>query len=111
MRVDWNLDDHYRGCAAEVDAAHIRPVEADGPDMVRNGIALMKSVHWAFDRGLVSLADDGMILTVDRGLDPSLRGLLRGDGVALLPSKIDERPHPGFLTWLREHGFVGSFAA
>jgi len=38
---------------AEVDAAHIRAVAADGPDTVRNGIALMKTLHWAFDRGLV----------------------------------------------------------
>ena len=96
---------------AEVDAAHIRPVESDGPDTVRNGIALMKSVHWAFDRGLVSMADDGRILTVERGLDPALRGLLRADGIAVLPSQPDERPHPSFLKWHREHVFEGVSAA
>lgn len=43
---------------AEVAAAHIRPVEANGPDIVSNGIALSGTAHWMFDRGLISLADD-----------------------------------------------------
>ena len=30
---------------AEADAAHVRPVANDGPDTVRNGIALMKSMR------------------------------------------------------------------
>jgi putative restriction endonuclease len=47
---------------AEVAAAHIRPVEASGPDIVSNGIALSGTAHWMFDRGLISLADDLEIL-------------------------------------------------
>jgi putative restriction endonuclease len=50
------------GGRAEVDAAHIRPVEAGGPDIVSNGIALSGTAHWMFDRGLISLADDLKIL-------------------------------------------------
>ncbi len=92
---------------AEADAAHIRPVEQDGPDTIRNGIALTKSVHWAFDRGLVSMSDDGRILTQERGIDSSLRRLLRSDGLALLPTASDERPHPAFLAWHRENVFKG----
>jgi len=46
------------GGRAEVEAAHIRPVEADGPDIACNGLALSGTVHWMFDRGLISLADD-----------------------------------------------------
>jgi len=93
---------------AETDAAHIRPVANDGPDTIRNGIALMKSLHWAFDRGLVSLADDGKILTVERGLDAPVRGLLRADGQAMLPRLADERPHPAFLAWHRKNVFKGA---
>lgn len=92
---------------AEADAAHIRPVEQDGPDTIRNGIALMKSIHWAFDRGLVSMSDGGRILTTERGIDSSLRRLFRSDGIALLPKRADERPHPAFLAWHREHVFKG----
>ena len=79
----------------------------DGPDIVRNGIALMKSLHWAFDRGFISLADDGRILTVERGIDGGIRGLLRPGGTALLPEQADERPHPEFLKWHRENVFRG----
>lgn len=44
------------GGRSEVQAAHIRPVEKLGPDFVRNGIALSGTVHWMFDRGLLSQA-------------------------------------------------------
>ena len=47
---------------AEVEAAHIRPVEANGPDIVSNGLALSGTAHWMFDRGLISIAEDHEIL-------------------------------------------------
>jgi len=40
---------------AEVDAAHIKSVEANGPDIVSNGVALSGTAHWMFDRGLIRL--------------------------------------------------------
>ncbi len=92
---------------AEADAAHIRPVANDGPDTVRNGIALMKSLHWAFDRGFISLSDEGKILTVSRGLDDAVRQLLRPDGVAVLPAAELDWPHPAFLQWHRTNVFKG----
>ena len=51
-----------RSGRAEVDAAHIRPVEKNGPDIVSNGLALSGTAHWMFDRGLISLSDDLEIL-------------------------------------------------
>ena len=36
------------GGRAEVEAAHIWPVEKDGHDHVRNGIALSRTPHWMF---------------------------------------------------------------
>ena len=38
------------GGRAEVEAAHIKSVEAKGPDVVQNGLALSGTVHWMFDR-------------------------------------------------------------
>jgi putative restriction endonuclease len=96
---------------AEVDAAHIRPVEAGGPDSTRNGLALMKSLHWAFDRGLVSLSNEGRILTVDRGLDEPVLRLLPQDRQARFPAHPDERPHEAFLQWHRTHRFHGNVLA
>lgn len=93
---------------AEVDAAHIQPVEAGGPDSTRNGLALMKSLHWAFDRGLLSLSDDGHILTVERGIDAPVLRLLPQDRRAHFPHHPDQRPHEEFLRWHRRNRFKGS---
>lgn len=50
------------GGRSEAQAAHIRPVAHDGPDSVRNGMALSATAHWMFDRGLVSVDDDLTLL-------------------------------------------------
>jgi putative restriction endonuclease len=91
---------------AEVVAAHIRPVEANGPDIISNGIALSGTVHWMFDRGLLSLSDDLQILVSRQANDPeSIRALINKSGCAHPPQRSSERPHPHFLKWHREHCF------
>ncbi len=91
---------------AEVDAAHIQPVEANGPDIVSNGIALSGTVHWMFDRGLISLSDDLQILVSRQVNDPDgIRGLINKSGYAFAPQRIAERPHPHFLRWHRDNSF------
>lgn len=91
---------------AEVDAAHIRPVEANGPDIVSNGIALSGTVHWMFDRGLIGLSDELQILVSRQANDPEgIRALINKSGYALAPHRPSERPHPHFLRWHREHCF------
>lgn len=91
---------------AEVSAAHIRPVEANGPDIVNNGIALSGTVHWMFDRGLLSLADDLQILVSRQTNDPDgIRALINNTGYAFPTRHPFERPHPRFLQWHRENCF------
>jgi putative restriction endonuclease len=91
---------------AEVAAAHIRPVEKDGPDIINNGIALSGTVHWMFDRGLISLSDDLQILVSRQANDPDgIRSLVNKDGYAHPPQRPSDRPHPHFLQWHREHCF------
>lgn len=91
---------------AEVAAAHIRPVEANGPDIVSNGIALSGTAHWMFDRGLIGLADDLEILISRQTNDPeSVRSVINKSGRALAPRRISDRPHPHFLKWHRENCF------
>jgi len=85
----------------EVEAAHIKPVEAGGPDTIRNGIALSGTVHWMFDRGLLSLAEDFTILH-SRQLNHDVSRLLPGDGKAIVPSPAHLRPHPHYLEWHRD---------
>ncbi|TPI24549.1 restriction endonuclease [Mesorhizobium sp. B3-2-1] len=91
---------------AEVAAAHIRPVEASGPDIVSNGIALSGTAHWMFDRGLIGLNDDLEILISRQVNDPeSVRAFVNKSGRALTPRRQLERPHPHFLQWHRDHCF------
>lgn len=86
------------GGRPEVEAAHIRPVAAGGPDTVRNGLALSATVHWMFDRGLISVAEDHTILVshnkvpreaADRLLVPERR--------ILLPRDPRHHPHADYL--------------
>lgn len=91
------------GGRAEAEAAHIRPVEADGPDTVSNGLALSGTAHWMFDRGLISLDDDLTILVSRQANDPdSIRALINRGGRASEPARAVDRPHPSFLRWHRE---------
>jgi putative restriction endonuclease len=91
---------------AEVAAAHIRPVEANGPDIVSNGVALSGTAHWMFDRGLITLADDLEILVSRQVNDPDgVRALINKSGRAIAPSRPSDRPHPHFLKWHRDHCF------
>jgi putative restriction endonuclease len=94
------------GGRAEVAAAHIRPVEASGPDIVSNGIALSGTAHWMFDRGLIGLADNLEVLISRQANDPaSVRSIINKSGCALEPRRLSDRPHPHFLKWHRENCF------
>jgi putative restriction endonuclease len=94
------------GGRAEVDAAHIRSVEANGPDVVNNGLALSGTAHWMFDRGLISLGDDLQILISRQVNDiDSVRGIINKSGFAISPQRTADRPHPHFLQWHRENCF------
>jgi putative restriction endonuclease len=89
------------GGRPEVEAAHIIPVERGGNDSIQNGIALSGTVHWMFDRGLLSLADDFTILC-SRQLNADVSHLLVADLIARVPQAQHHRPHPHYLAWHRD---------
>lgn len=94
------------GGRAEAQAAHIMSVGAGGPDVVNNGIALSGTVHWMFDRGLISLSDDGDILLSRKINDlESVERLIPRDRKARLPTTAASRPHARYLRWHREQCF------
>ncbi|MCP4408817.1 MAG: restriction endonuclease [Gammaproteobacteria bacterium] len=94
------------GGRAEVEAAHIRPVEHDGPDIVSNGIALSGTAHWMFDRGLVGISDDLAILVSRQSNDPdAVNSMVNVSGKLLVPERLADRPRPEFLTWHRGNNF------
>jgi putative restriction endonuclease len=94
------------GGRVETEAAHIMSVEAGGPDSVQNGIALSGTVHWMFDRGLISLSDGGEII-LSRAINDrdGVERLINRDGRAHLPLARAERPHPRYLAWHRSECF------
>lgn len=95
------------GGRVEVQAAHIRPVASDGPDSVRNGLALCGTVHWMFDRGLISIDDDYSILTAKDQVPDTIDRLINPDRKLILPKQSNWRPHSQFLQFHRETVFKG----
>jgi len=94
------------GGRAEVEAAHIRPVEHDGPDIVSNGLALSGTAHWMFDRGLVGLSDDLKLLVSRQSNDlDAVKGMINASGSLLAPERPANRPRQEFVTWHRENCF------
>src|SRR6266446_5995942 len=57
----------------EADGAHIIGKDVRGTDDPRNGIALSKSAHWAFDRGLFTVSDQYEIV-----VNPKISGASTG---------------------------------
>ncbi|MDQ2056327.1 HNH endonuclease [Halobellus sp. H-GB7] len=115
-KVKQNYDYTCAACGArrfspegqpEVEAAHIYPKSEDGADDPRNGIALCKLHHWAFDCGWFSV-DDDLQIVVKEGVDqtiPDEIADLSQDGLRV-PSANKIQPHPLFLEEHRKrHGF------
>ncbi len=95
------------GGRAEAQAAHIRPVAANGPDSPRNGVALSSTFHWMFDRGLLSIADDYSLLLKRDALPENVLALVNPDRRLRLPEQRNYQPHPRFLKYHRNHVFKG----
>lgn len=95
------------GGRPEVQAAHIRPVESQGSDSVRNGLALSGTLHWMFDRGLISVADDCETILVSHNKVPGevVSRLLAPNGRLVKPADPRNAPHPENLRWHRENVF------
>ena len=89
----------------EVQASHVIPVAKGGRDLVPNGLALNRSLHWAFDQGMVWV-DSDMRVNVSVEVQNDRRNeWLRGfEGRNLwVPSDAPLRPSPDALRWHAEH--------
>jgi putative restriction endonuclease len=93
------------GGRPEVEAAHIKPVADDGPDTIRNGLALSGTVHWMFDRGLVSIGDDYKILVAKNRVPDDAIRLLNQNGMVNLPKDQTLYPNPHYLKFHRDEVF------
>jgi hypothetical protein len=92
----------------EADGAHIIGKDVRGTDDPRNGIALSKSAHWAFDRGLFTISDQYEVI-----VNPKISGVSSTRFPALeldrrkisLPSDSCYWPHPDALAWHKQEKF------
>jgi len=98
----------------EVEAAHIYPKAEGGPDDLRNGIALCKLHHWAFDSGWISVTDDCELLVADTPKKNGYQEFKRLAGQRIrLPADDDRHPHPSSretppTPWVRRVTVVGN---
>lgn len=95
------------GGRPEVQAAHIQPVASAGPDSVRNGIALSGTMHWLFDRGLMTFEDDYSIRFVRNAVPEQIAALINPGGHLIVPPSEQIRPSATFLRYHRENVFKG----
>lgn len=70
-----------------VDAAHIIPWRKSKNDDIRNGMALCKLCHWAFDYGMMGVSDSYAVITSRQiAADPNVPGfLLTLTGRSIIP--------------------------
>lgn len=92
----------------EVDAAHIVPRSLMGVDDARNGLALCKRHHWAFDKGLFGIGDDrnvfvpGSVSSIPQNLN-----LNRFHGHPVREAKTPAlQVHPSAFKWHRDNLLV-----
>jgi putative restriction endonuclease len=91
------------GGRSEVQAAHIWGVGEGGPDVVQNGIALSGTIHWLFDRHLISLTDDYRLMVSHNKVPEELRALFERQMDRIhLPRDRRLWPHKSYIERHRE---------
>jgi putative restriction endonuclease len=79
-----------------VDAAHIVPWSRNKNYDIRNGMALCKLCHWAFDEGMMGVSDNYEVITSRQiAADPNVPGFLltlTGRGISARKSANSGRP-------------------
>tara|TARA_B100000579_G_scaffold116188_2_gene93170 strand:- start:239 stop:1243 length:1005 start_codon:yes stop_codon:yes gene_type:complete len=90
------------------EAAHIRPHAHDGPMLPDNGVPLSRDLHWAFDRGMFTIEDDGCIKVHPEVMDTSLNQINGQHLRKPSPTWSSFAPKGDYLRWHREN-FFGKF--
>lgn len=106
-RLSLRLNDATIG----LDAAHIRWRQADGPDVVTNGLALCSLHHKLFDLGAFTLSESRRVLVSERVTgSEQLRDVLHAYHNAPLAAPVRPENQPGatFVAWHRQQVFKES---
>ncbi len=92
-----------------IDAAHILPFHKFKNDDIRNGLALCKTHHWLFDRGLLSVDDNYRVMISNTIEEEQPRGAVtrfKKEDVSL-PRDEGRWPSELALEWHRERVYLG----
>ena len=110
-------DAYARQCAVTgektlpvLEAAHIRPFSAAGPNTTNNGLLLRADLHILFDRGYLTVDRDYRVVVSSKIREEYLNGrhyyALGGQRLSTLPQSKDDLPEPTFLHWHNNSVFV-----
>ena len=91
-----------------VEAAHIKPWNISHDDNPKNGLALSKLCHWAFEEGLITVSTE-YVIRLSKELStsynsPGYLGTLEGRSIHL-PEEAGLQPGPEYLAWHHEEKF------
>jgi hypothetical protein len=92
----------------EADGAHIIGKDVRGTDDPRNGIALSRSTHWAFDRGIFTISDQYEVVVNPKISNASVSkfpALEIDRRKIVLPADEHYWPHPEALAWHKQEVF------
>jgi putative restriction endonuclease len=97
--------------ASIVDAAHIHQFADSRNNDLDNGIALSKTAHWLFDRGLWTISDDYQVQVAldafeESAPHDSLVLASKNGASILLPNDRHLYPNPLHLDWHRRRRFA-----
>ena len=90
-------------------AAHIKPFTAEGPNSVNNGLLLRSDLHILFDRGYLTITPEYKI-EVSRKIKEEFDNgknyyAFHGKDFYTLPKTVEERPSLEFIKWHNENIF------
>ena len=88
---------------SNLEAAHIQPRAHAGTFLPCNGIALSRDMHWAFDKGMITIGDDFKIIVHEK-LGGTPLGDYHGKDI-MLPAEPYFQPEKKFLKHHRENIF------
>jgi hypothetical protein len=92
----------------EADGAHIIGKDVRGTDDPRNGVALSRSAHWAFDRGMFTISDQYEVVVNPKISNASVAkfpALEIDRRKIVLPTDEHYWPHPEALAWHKQEVF------
>ena len=86
-----------------LEAAHIQPKAQAGTFLPCNGVALCRDMHWAFDKGFITISDDYRVIVHEEMRESILSEI---DGIQItVPQEPYFQPEKKFLKHHRENIF------